>query len=120
MTAAVAVLLLAGLFFHAVAAVGVARMPDFYTRLHAVSKAETLGVILTMSALVLWAGPSVLAAKLVLVAVFLFLANPTSTHAIARAALRTDLRPWQREAGASAAEGSPPSPAPGGTREPGE
>jgi multicomponent Na+:H+ antiporter subunit G len=86
-----------GLFLHAVAALGVLRLPDFYTRLHAVSKAETLGVILTVSALALWVGASLLAAKVMLVAVFLFLANPTSTHAIARAALRTGLRPWVRE-----------------------
>jgi multicomponent Na+:H+ antiporter subunit G len=79
------------------------RLPDFYTRLHAVSKAETLGVVLTVSALVLAAGPSLLAAKLALVAVFLFLANPTSTHALARAALRTGLRPWGRDT-----EGPPP------------
>ena len=82
MTALIGALLLVGLFFHAVAA---------------------LGVVLTVSALVLAAGPSLLGAKLALVAVFLLLANPTSTHAIARAALRTGLRPWRREAG-----GSPP------------
>lgn len=84
-------------FFHAVAAVGVLRMPDFYTRLHAVSKAETLGVVLTATALILWIGPSLLALKVVFVAAFLFLANPTSTHAIGRAALRAGLRPWGRQ-----------------------
>jgi multicomponent Na+:H+ antiporter subunit G len=97
MTALIVVALGGGLFLHAVATLGVLRLPDFYTRLHAVSKAETLGVILTVSALALWVGVSLLTAKLMLVAVFLFLANPTSTHAIARAALRTGLRPWVRE-----------------------
>jgi multicomponent Na+:H+ antiporter subunit G len=104
-TAVVGALLLGGMFFHVVAALGVIRLPDFYTRLHAVSKAETLGVVLTVSALVLAAGPSRLAAKLTLVAVFLFLANPTSTHAIARAALRTGLKPWRRETGAPPPDG---------------
>jgi multicomponent Na+:H+ antiporter subunit G len=103
-TGIVAALLLGGLFFHAVAALGVIRLPDFYTRLHAVSKAETLGVILTVSALVVATGLSVVSAKLVLVAVFLFLANPTSTHAIARAALRTGLEPWRRSEEPSADE----------------
>jgi multicomponent Na+:H+ antiporter subunit G len=102
-TAVIALALVGGVFFHAVAALGVIRLPDFYTRLHAVSKAETLGVALTISALVLWVGPTLLAVKLALVAVFLFLANPTSTHAIARAALRTGLRPWRREPGEGAA-----------------
>lgn len=96
MTVPVALLLAAGFFFHAVAAVGVVRLPDFYSRLHAVSKAETLGVVLTLAAVALWAGLSLTALKVVGVVVFLFLANPTSTHAIARAALRVGLRPWTR------------------------
>ena len=78
-----ALLLLGGLFFHAVAALGVIRLPDFYSRLHAVGKAETLGVVLTLGAIMVWAGPSLTAVKVGFVAVFLFLANPTSTHAIA-------------------------------------
>lgn len=98
MTALIAVLLLAaGLFFHAVAALGVLRMPDFYTRLHALSKAETLGVLLTLGALVVWAGPGLTAVKVALVAVFLLLANPTSTHAVGRAALRLGVKPWRRQ-----------------------
>jgi multicomponent Na+:H+ antiporter subunit G len=91
------VLLGAGLFFHGVAALGVLRMPDFYTRLHAVSKAETLGVLLTLAAVALWAGPSLTAGKVVFVAVFIFLASPTSAHAIGRAAFRTGQVPWRRE-----------------------
>jgi multicomponent Na+:H+ antiporter subunit G len=99
-TVAVALLLAAGLFFHAVAALGVVRMPDFYTRLHAVSAAETLGMLLLIAAAMVWAGPGLTAAKLVLVAVFLMLANPTSTHALGRAALRMGVRPWLRRPGA--------------------
>lgn len=101
-----ALLVAVALFFHAVAAVGVLRMPDFYTRLHAVAKAETLGVVLTAVALIVWVGPSLLALKIGFVAAFLFLANPTSTHAIGRAALRTGLQPWQREPVAGASQGS--------------
>lgn len=93
---AIALLLAGGFVFHAAAALGVLRMPDFYTRLHAVGKAETLGVLLTLAAVVVWAGPGITAVKVGFVALFLFLANPTSTHAIGRAALRTGLRPWRR------------------------
>lgn len=92
---AVGLLLAGGLFFHAVAAIGVIRMPDFYTRLHAVSKAETAGVVLTLAGLIVLAGVSLTALKLLFVGLFLFVANPTSTHAIARAALRTGQKPWQ-------------------------
>jgi multicomponent Na+:H+ antiporter subunit G len=97
MTVLVGLLLAGGLFFYGVAALGLVRMPDFYTRLHAVSKGETLGVVLTLGALALWSGAGLTTVKVVFVAVFLFLANPTSTHAIARAALRTGLRPWRRD-----------------------
>jgi multicomponent Na+:H+ antiporter subunit G len=93
----IGLLLAAGLLFHAVAALGVLRMPDFYTRLHAVSKAETLGVLLTLTALAVSVGPRLTAVKIGFVALFLFLANPTSTHAIGRAALRIGVKPWQRE-----------------------
>lgn len=96
MIAALAVLLAAGLFFHAVAALGVVRMPDFYTRLHAVSEAETLGMMLLVGAAMLWAGPTLTSVKLLLLAVFLLGSNPTSTHALARAARRIGLRPWRR------------------------
>jgi multicomponent Na+:H+ antiporter subunit G len=96
MIALVALLLLAGLAFHAVAALGVVRMPDFYTRLHAVSEAETLGTLLVIAALATWTGPSLTTVKLGLVAGFVLLANPTSTHALARAAWRIGLRPWRR------------------------
>lgn len=93
---AIAVLLVVAVFFHGVAAVGVIRMPDFYTRMHAVSKAETLGVVFTIAALAVWAGFTLVTVKLVFLGIFLFLANPTSTHAIGRAALRLGLPPWRR------------------------
>jgi multicomponent Na+:H+ antiporter subunit G len=99
MTIVVALLLLVGLFFHAVAALGVIRMPDFYTRLHAVSKAETLGVVFTVAAVMVETGVTLTTVKLGFVAVFLFLANPTSAHAIGRAAYRTGMPPWIRPPG---------------------
>lgn len=97
MTLLIGLLLLGALFFHAVAAIGVVRLPDFFARLHAVSAAETLGTLLVLAAVGAAAGPGLLWLKLVLVGGFFFLANPTSTHALARAALRIGLEPWRRE-----------------------
>ena len=97
MIALVGLLLLTGLFFHAVAALGVVRLPDFYSRLHAVGKAETLGVLLTIGAVIVWVGPTLTAVKVAFVAIFLFLANPTSTHAVGRAAFRLGVKPWRKE-----------------------
>lgn len=96
MSVLVGLALLAGVFFQAVAALGVVRMPDVYTRLHAVSKAETLGVLLTLVGIGLSTGLSLTTVKLAFVASFLFLATPTATHAITRAALRLGVPPWQR------------------------
>jgi len=91
--ALVAALLLAGLFFHAVAALGMLRLPDFYTRLHALSKADTLGTLLVLGALALWAGPTLTAVKILFIAAFVFLSNPAAAHAVARAAFRSGLAP---------------------------
>ena len=93
MAALIVFLLAAGLFFSGVASVGVLRLPDFYGRLHAVSKAETLGVLCTVSGVALWQGLDLTMAKLLLVALFVFMTNPTASHAIARAALRTGQAP---------------------------
>jgi multicomponent Na+:H+ antiporter subunit G len=96
MSLVVGLLLLLAMFFQAVAALGVVRMPDVYTRLHAVSKVETLGVLLTLVAVAVSTGLGLTSVKVMLVAFFLFLANPTATHTITRAALRLGVRPWQR------------------------
>lgn len=96
MIVVVGLALLGGVFLQAVAALGVVRMPDVYTRLHAVSKAETLGLLLTLVAIGISTGLSLTTVKVALVAVFLYLATPTATHAITRAALRLGVLPWQR------------------------
>ena len=96
MSLLVGLALLAGVFFQAVAALGVVRMPDVYTRLHAVSKAETLGMLLTLVGIGLSTGLSLTTVKVAFVASFLLLATPTATHAITRAALRLGVPPWQR------------------------
>ncbi|HUP35657.1 MAG TPA: monovalent cation/H(+) antiporter subunit G [Candidatus Limnocylindria bacterium] len=101
MAVLVGAVLLAGLFFHVVAGVGVLRLPDFYTRLHALSKADTMGTLLVLSAVALAEGASLTAVKVIFIAVFFFLGNPAAAHAIARAARRAGLAPWRagREAG---------------------
>lgn len=92
---AVAVLLLAaGAFFIVAAVIGVLRLPDFYTRLHAVGKCETAGLTMSLLALAILAHDPEVTVKLVLVVLFVGLANPTATHALARAARRSGLPMW--------------------------
>lgn len=92
-------LLLAGFFFLLVGAVGVIRMPDFYTRLHAVGKCDTLGMLLCLAGLMVYEGADLVSLKLLYIWVFLVLANPTATHVFSRAALRAGLKPWTRTGG---------------------
>jgi multicomponent Na+:H+ antiporter subunit G len=83
------------LFF--VGTVGLLRWPDFYTRLHAIGKCDTLGLTLLMAGLMVYEGFSLNAVKLLLIVVFVMIANPTATHALARAAIKAKLQPWQKE-----------------------
>jgi multicomponent Na+:H+ antiporter subunit G len=80
------VLLAAGGFFCLVGALGLLRMPDFFTRTHAASVIETLGAGLVLAGLMLQAGWSLALAKLVFIGLLIFFASPTATHALAKAA----------------------------------
>jgi len=90
------IFLWAGLFFMAVTAIGLIRLPDFYTRAHAVSKTETLGIGLILVGLGLHEGLSLVSGKLALVLLFAFLANPLAANLLTRAALRSKVRMWSR------------------------
>ena len=85
--------LVGGGLFCVVGAVGLLRMPEFYTRMHAASVIETLGAGLILSGLCLQAGFTLVAAKLVMVGLLIFFASPTATHALARAAMARGLKP---------------------------
>jgi multicomponent Na+:H+ antiporter subunit G len=86
-------LLAAGGFFCVVGGIGMLRMPDFYSRMHAASVIETLGAGLILAGLLLQAEQLLVAAKLLIVGVLIFFASPTATHALARAALARGLQP---------------------------
>ncbi|MEO0341942.1 MAG: monovalent cation/H(+) antiporter subunit G [Pseudomonadota bacterium] len=79
--------ILGGVFFSITGAFGVVRFPEFWTRLHASSVAESGGMILLVLGMCLQAGWGLVLVKLVLIGVFLFITGPTSTHAVANAAL---------------------------------
>ena len=89
-------LLAAGLFLMGVAALGILRLPDFFSRVHAVSKAETLGIALVLLSLMAHNGVSLTSLKLALIVLFVGVANPVGAHLLTRAAVRTGLMPWRR------------------------
>ncbi len=84
---------IAGGFFLVVGAVGLIRLPDFWARLHAAGIIDTAGAGLVILGMMLQAGLSLVALKLLLIGVFIFIASPTATHAIAHAAFAAGLRP---------------------------
>ena len=94
---AIVALALLGAFFGAVAAIGIVRMPDVYTRAHAASKSDTLGAVLTIAAVALALQTDLSTAKSVFLIVFMFITNPTAAHAIARAAQDQGIEPWTVE-----------------------
>ncbi|MEW6540350.1 MAG: monovalent cation/H(+) antiporter subunit G [Bacillota bacterium] len=96
MTYVAAALMLAGFFLLLVGTIGVLRLPDFFTRLHAVGKCDTLGMLLFIAGLMVYEGLSLIALKLAFIWVFLAIANPTATHIFSRAAYRAGLKPWTR------------------------
>ena len=68
-----------------IAGIGVVRMPDLPTRMHASSKAGTLGAILILCAVALGLGEGAIILRVLLIVAFLFLTAPLAAHAIARA-----------------------------------
>lgn len=88
------VLICAGIFFMFVGSVGVIRLPDFYSRTHAVSKSDTLGISLIIIGLIIFEGFTQSSLKLGLVLIFVSLANPIGTHALGRAAYRRGIKPF--------------------------
>lgn len=91
-------LLIGGGFFCLVGGVGLIRMPDFFTRMHAASVTETLGVGLTLLGMMLIAGWSLVTLKLAMIGLLVFFVSPTASHVLARAALLRGVRPLLAEA----------------------
>ncbi len=97
MTVVAITLIVGGAFFLTVSCIGLIRLPDFYTRNHAVGKAETLGTILTLLGLILYNGLAITSLKVLLILLFVGIANPTATHALLKAAFSSGLEPWTRD-----------------------
>jgi multicomponent Na+:H+ antiporter subunit G len=90
-------LFIAGGAFSLIGALGMLRMPDFYTRVHAASLTDIVGSLLILLGLGLQAGLSLVAAKLAVIALLLFFTSPAATHALVKAALGRGLEPHHKE-----------------------
>ncbi len=97
-------LLLAGGFFMVVGAIGINRMPDVFTRMHAASVSDTLGAGLLLAGMMLQAGFSLVTVKLIVILMLFVFQNPLATHALTQAALHAGLKPLLARPGRPLAE----------------
>lgn len=85
--------IVSGIFFLLIGSIGIIRLPDFYSRTHATSKSDTLGLMLVIAGFIVFEGFNLNSAKLFLILLFIALANPIGSHALARAAQKTGIKP---------------------------
>lgn len=86
-------LVFAGAAFCLIGAIGVLRFPDVFARMHSAGITDTLGALLVIAGLLLLAGWSLATAKLLFILAFLWMASPTATHALAKAARHGGVTP---------------------------
>ncbi|MDD3889457.1 MAG: monovalent cation/H(+) antiporter subunit G [Syntrophomonadaceae bacterium] len=86
-----------GSFLIIVASIGVVRFPDFYTRVHAAGKVDTLGQSLILLALILYEGASPLSLKIFLIIILIYIVNPSATHFVTQAAYLARIWPFEKD-----------------------
>ena len=94
MTAVSIGLIVVGLFFLLVAALGMVRLPDVYTRSHAVGMTDSLGAFFLLTGLAASQNDFTNMLRILVVLAILYLLNPVIGHATVRAALRSGVKPW--------------------------
>ena len=79
-------LLMTGSFFVLTGSVGLLRLPDVYSRMHAAGITDTLGAGLFLGGLMIQGGWTLVTVKLAMILVFILFTSPTATYALANAA----------------------------------
>lgn len=87
----------AGAFFFLAGSIGLVRFPDVYTRLHALTKADNLGLGLVCMGLALRSGSLLVALKLLLIWLLVLAAGSTACYLVAEAARTSNIEPWVRK-----------------------
>jgi multicomponent Na+:H+ antiporter subunit G len=85
--------IVAGVFFMVTGSLGVLRMPEFFTRLHPAGIVDSFGAPLVLIGVVIQNGMTIFSGKIILLILFIFITSPTATHALAKAALFSGLKP---------------------------
>ena len=92
-----------GLFFFTTTTIGILRFPDFYSRMHAAGKGDTLSSLLVLMGLALYnlhhlsVDTLLVSIKIMFILVFIFMASPAATHHIIEAGYDAGIKPWSKE-----------------------
>ena len=86
-----------GLIFLVGSMIGMLRLPDFYSRVHASGNSETLGTMLVFFGLAVYNGVSITSAKLLIILMFIFVGNPIGSHILTKAAYKTGHPVWTKK-----------------------
>jgi multicomponent Na+:H+ antiporter subunit G len=86
-----------GLIFLVGSMIGMLRLPDFYSRVHASGNSETLGTMLVFLGLAVYNGVSITSANLLIILMFIFVGNPIGSHILTKAAYKTGHPVWTKK-----------------------
>ena len=84
-----------GIFYMFFGVLGIMRFPDLYTRLHPAGKAGTAGLLSIFIGLILYSGFTPFSLRIILIALFIVITSPVASHAIARGAIESGIKPWE-------------------------
>ncbi|QCR21987.1 monovalent cation/H(+) antiporter subunit G [Pontibacter sp. SGAir0037] len=88
--------ILAGVFFMLVAAIGLLRLPDFYTRMSAITKGATLGMGFIVVGIGVYFNDTEIMLKILGILFFTLITSPVAAHAITRSAIHKKVTLWKK------------------------
>ncbi|MDT8322918.1 MAG: monovalent cation/H(+) antiporter subunit G [Bacteroidota bacterium] len=91
----IAVLLLSGGAFSLIAALGIVRLPDFYMRMHAATKASAFGLVLIFGGGAIFFADILVTLEILLIIFFVYVTAPVAAHLIGRAAYHMNVPLWK-------------------------
>lgn len=91
---AAALFIIGGLIFFIGSGIGMLRLPDFYSRIHASGNSETLGCMLTFIGLMIYEGATLTSLKIAFVFLLVFMANPIGSHILSKSAYKSGHPIW--------------------------
>jgi multicomponent Na+:H+ antiporter subunit G len=97
------ILISTGLIFFLGTTIGLLRFPDFYSRMHAAGKGDTLSTVVILLGCICLISTQgdlswILGLKILLIINFIFIGSPTATHAMMDAGNKAGAKPWKKDA----------------------